>query len=132
MASRFFLFFFVLNTVYTRYYFLLNYGHFGTFGYFQLNMLFNWILELWYVVIDIDKKYFVISCDQITFFSIFLGFILNNALFWLWTTSFALCLHCCLIQDHLTSHNLLVVVLQKRHKREICLNFSWSNDVPKY
>ena len=39
------------------------------------------MLELWYVVIDIDKKSFVILCDQITFFSIFLGFILNNALF---------------------------------------------------
>ena len=99
----------------------------------ELLEILNWIIELWNVVIDIDKKSFVIWCDQIPLFSIFLGFILKDALFWLWTRSFASCLHCCLIQDHLTFDNfLLVVVLWYRHNRDVCLNFSWSNDVPKY
>ena len=39
------------------------------------------MLELWYVVIDIDEKSFVIWWDQIPYFSIFLGFILKDALF---------------------------------------------------
>ena len=69
------------------------------------------MFEIWHVVIDINDNSFVIWCDQIPFFIIFLGFILKDALFLLWTRSFASCLHCCLIQDHLTSHNLLLVVV---------------------
>ena len=74
-------------------------------------MLFTWMLDLLYVIIDIDEKSFVILYNQSPFFfSIFWGFILKDALFWLCTRCFASYQHCCLIQGHLTSHNFLLVV----------------------
>ena len=76
----------------------------------------NWICCLikclnFYMLLYTSKRSLLwFSVIKFHFFSIFLGFIVKNAFFWLWTRSFAAYPHCCLIQDHLTSHNLLLIV----------------------